>query len=127
MIKVQVTNMIDVDALDSLVIKTYNKPYNFQQQDGCKDRQLVSITVPDKADDFENDTIPEVVNGSELGVSFAAWLARDPKEWQGSTSDANYVDMFWERNFYPDLQMLANDLHTKGLWPAGEYMINIDW
>jgi hypothetical protein len=37
------------------------------------------------------------------------------------------VAMWWERNFYPDVQMIANDLHAKGLLDAGEYVINIDW
>ena len=29
--------------------------------------------------------------------------------------------------FYPNFQMIANDLHEKGLLPAGEYSIDIDW
>jgi hypothetical protein len=35
--------------------------------------------------------------------------------------------MFWDRNFYPNVQMVANDLHKKGLLEAGEYSIRIDW
>ena len=31
-------------------------------------------------EDYENTSVPEVINGEEMGVSFAAWLARDPKE-----------------------------------------------
>jgi hypothetical protein len=35
--------------------------------------------------------------------------------------------MWWDRNFYPNLQMVANDLHEKGLLAAGDYIISIDW
>jgi hypothetical protein len=127
MIKIQTKQVIDVGDWDDLVIKTYGKPYSFQQQDGCKERQNVDITIPSKAYDFENDTVPEEINGEEMGVSFAAWLARKTTEWNGPSEDRMFLDMFWERNFYPDVQMIANDLHAKGLIPAGEYVIDIDW
>lgn len=127
MIKIQTKQIIGVNDWDELVVQTYGRPYMFQQQDGCKERQHVPITIPDGEYDFENDTIPEEINGDEMGVSFKAWLARDPKEWNGKPKDARNLDMFWERNFYPDVQMIANDLHAKGLIPAGNYEINIDW
>lgn len=127
MIKIQTKQIIGVNDWDELVVQTYGRPYMFQQQDGCKERQHVPITIPDGEYDFENDTIPEEINGDEMGVSFKAWLARDPKEWNGKPEDARNLDMFWERNFYPDVQMIANDLHAKGLIPAGNYEINIDW
>ena len=128
-IKIQTKQIIDVGDWDNLVIKTYGKPYSFQQQDGCKQRQNVDITIPDYDYDydFENDSIPEEINGEEMGVSFTAWLARDPQEWNGKPENGFMVNMFWERNFYPDVQMIANDLHAKGLIPAGEYVIDIDW
>jgi hypothetical protein len=91
-----------VGEFDELVTETYGKPYNFQQQNDSQDRGTYYITVPDRADDFENDTIPEKINGAEMGVSFAAWLARDPKEWNGNQEDKNYVYRFWECNFYPN-------------------------
>lgn len=127
MIKIQTKQIIDINDWDNLVVQTYCKPYMFQQQDGCKERQHVPITIPDGACDFENDTVPEKINGEEMGVSFKAWLARDPKEWNGNPEDKRFVNMFWERNFYPDVQMIANDLHAKGLIPAGDYEIDIDW
>lgn len=127
MIKVQTKQVIDVSDFDDLVTQTYGKPYSFQQQDGCKDRGTVTITVPCQAEDFENDTVPEEINGEDMGVSFSAWLARDPKEWNGDPDDKDFVDMFWERNFYPNVEMVINDLHTKGLLPAGDYTIDIDW
>ena len=127
MIKFKNKQVIDVGDWDNLVESTYGKPYNFQQQDGCKERGTHDLTVPDGEYDFESDSVPDEINGSEMGVSFSAWLARDPKEWNGDPSDIDYVGMFWERNFYPDVQMIANDLHAKGLIPAGEYTIDIDW
>lgn len=127
MIKFKLEKVIRVRDWDEMVVKTYGRPYNFQQQDGCKDRQRFPLTVPEDAEDYENDTIEEKINGEEMGVSFKAWLARDSHEWNGKASDKRSLEMFWERNFYPNFQMIANDLHEKGLLPAGEYSIDIDW
>ena len=127
MIRTRTETLIDVQDWDALVTETYGRPYSFQQQDGCKERQLVSITVPDGCDDFENDTVPEIVNSDEMGVSFKAWLARDPKTPLKDRDDTFGLTLWWERNFYPDVQMIANDLYEKGLIEAGEYLINIDW
>lgn len=130
MLKFKTKQVIDVGDWDNLVESTYGKPYRFQQQDGCKDRGTIDITIPDGAYDYENDTIPEKVNGDEMGVSFAAWLARDPEQ-KLDTEDKwdreHGAELFWKRNFYPHVQMIANDLHAKGLIPAGEYLIDIDW
>ena len=127
MIKFKNRNVIEVRDFDNLVKQTYGKPYSFQQQDGCKPRGTHNITVPDEAYDYENDTVEDKVNGEERGVSFAAWLARKPNEWNGKEKNSWTLDLFWHRNFYPDVQMIVNDLHAKGLFPAGEYIINIDW
>lgn len=65
-----------------------------------------------------------------MGVSFKAWLNRAPKQGLSCDPDGKKswgISMWWERNFYPDVQMIANDLHAKGLLPAGNYIINIDW
>jgi hypothetical protein len=127
MIKIQTKQVISVQDWDKLVEDTYGKIYSFQQQDGCQSRGNFNITIPDTPEDFENDTVPEEINGEEMGVSFAAWLARDISEWNGDVEDKEYISMFWERNFYPDIQMIANDLHAKGLIAAGKYTIDIDW
>jgi len=119
--------VIGVGDWDSLVETTYGRPYSFQQQDGCKERQRVTLTIPDGADDYENDTVPEEINGEEMGVSFDAWLARDPKEWNGDPEDKRFLDLFWGRNFYPDVQMVANSLYRMELIEAGTYTIDIDW
>ena len=118
--------MIEVSDWDRLVNKTYGRTYSFQQQDDCKPRGIFRFKVPDSVDSEYPDTIEEKVNGDEMGVSFAAWLARDPKK-PIPQKDRWALDMWWERNFYPDVQEVANDLHARGLLPAGKYVINIDW
>ena len=131
--------LISVQEFDELVRHTYKKPYSFQQQDGCKDRGLFKFTAPDEEwFDFPRDTNPMLVNGDEEGVSFKAWLMGDPtasvfqNDWGKSnepvsTYRPHSIQLVWYRNFYPDVSMLINDLHDKGLIEAGEYGIDIDW
>lgn len=121
--------MIEVSDWDTLVSSTYKRPYNFQQQYGCQSRGIFHLTIPSEyTEDSEmHDSIPEIVNGEEMGVKFDVWLSRDinkpiPYETQGYE-----LDLFWDRNFYPDIHTVANDLHKKGLIEAGSYIINIDW
>lgn len=120
---------IELNEWDELVQKTYGRPYKLQQQDGCTGPGYRKLFVPDEAFDYENASVPEEVNHREMGVSFAAWLARDPnKKLADPDAQEDYcLDLWWSRNFYPDLQMVANDLHAKGLLPAGEYVILVDW
>lgn len=127
--KTRTETVIDVHEWDLLVIQTYGRPYSFQQQDGCRDRGSFRITIPDKAEDYENAAVVEKVNGPEMGVSFAAWLARDPRQkLSDPTAQEDYrLHLWWDRNFYPDVQMVANDLHARGLIEAGDYTINVDW
>ncbi len=130
MIKSRRTSVIELQDWDDMVVKTYGRPYSFQQQGGCKSRGTYELTVPCKhPEDYDATTLPDEVNGRKMGVSFAAWLARDPKEWNGETGGGRgfCIELFWERNFYPHVEMVANDLHKRGLLDAGEYLINIDW
>ncbi len=124
--KIRKENVVDVQDWDRLVTDTYKRPYSFQQQDGCKSRGIFRFSVPDEAEDYENDTVKEQVNGDEMGVSFKAWLERNPKKPVGRETGYS-IGLWWDRNFYPDIQMVANDLHSKGLLDAGEYTIDIDW
>lgn len=113
-----------------MVEETYGRPYKFQQQDGCRDRGIVSITIPDEDyDEDMNDSIPENINSAEIGVKFKVWLERDPEQPLSNYEGTPEVGLrlFWERNFYPDIQTVANDLYDKGLIEAGDYFINIDW
>ena len=125
---------MDCSELDDLVKKTYKRTFSFQQQDGCKDRGTHHVTVPiQHPEDYTNDEVPVNKQGDArdeqghevMGVSFKGWLARDPALWKGSPKW--HREMYWERNFYPHVDMVLNDLHAKGLLPAGEYVIEIDW
>lgn len=128
--KFKQVNMIEVDDWDDLVVRTYGKPYSFQQQDGCKYRGTFEFKVPFRCAeeyDSENETVHEVANCDEMGVSFKAWLARDPDQKIPEECGCDFTDMWWERNFYPAVEMLINDLYNKGELVEGDYCINIDW
>ena len=73
------------------------------------------------------DEVPEEVNHPEMGVSFSAWLARNPKKPLAEQAHGYRLDMWWERNFYPSIEVIANDLYKRGLLKAGKYVIEIDW
>lgn len=127
--KIRTEQVIDVYEWDKLVKETYKRPYNFQQQDGCKSRGVFRFSIPsdDCEFDYENDTLPEDNNSEEMGVSFAAWLARDPKQ---PIKDQEYnweLELWWIRNFYPSFDMVAADLYKKGLLEKGNYTISLDW
>lgn len=129
--KVRTETFVDHSEFNKLVTKTYGRPYNIQQQDGCMGNGTISFSVPYdfESEDFENDTIPERVNDPERGVSFKAWLARDPKAPLKDEEDGGRefgIKLWWERNFYPALGMLIDDLYAKRLLKKGEYMILID-
>ena len=125
--KITTEHMVEVQEWDETVREIYGKPYSFQQQDGCKARGIVRITIPDEAEDFEQDIVPGIVNHEEMGVSFSAWLKRDPKKPLKNDKDDFSLSLWWERNFYPNVQMIANDLYEKGVIEKGNYIIEIDW
>ena len=129
----QVT-LISVEEWDNLVVKTYGKIYSFQQQNNCRDRGIYHLCIPScDAEDFKNTELPEIVNHPKRGIKFSAWLDRDPNQPlkklsdQGDTVYPWEIVIWWERNFYPNVEFLANDLHQKGLLAAGDYIIEIDW
>ena len=136
-ININTIKTISCQEFDRVVQKVYKRPYVFQQQDGCKDRGWEIITVSDSSDDnefydFKNDTIPEVVNGKKMGVSFKAWLARDPKQplcdkEKNIITDQFSINLWWQRNFYPFNEMITNDLCKRGILEPGDYWIIIDW
>lgn len=122
--------MINVNDWDVLVQKTYGKPYSFQQQDGCKERGVHYFTVPcSQPEDYENDTITESTDSDEMGVRFKAWLDRDStqKLTEDDWDSPSALPMWYNRNFYPSIDMIINDLNSKGLLPDGDYCIDIDW
>lgn len=127
MLKVQNTKLVTVGSWDSLVEKTYGKPYNFQQQDGCKERGIHHITIPQQCEDMYEDVKPEEIDLKLEGVNFEVWNSIPVEKFEAMRGTNQSHDLFWGRNFYPDVQMVANDLHAKGLIEAGEYAIEIDW
>lgn len=132
-LNIRTMQMIHVNDWNNLVTNVYGKPYSLQQQMDCLDRRLyVKIEVPDKYADRDercmNDDIPEYLGGHYMGVKFKTWLERDPKKPLAGCEDFGGTDgeLFWHRNFYPNLGTLVNDLHAKGHIPAGTYHIEID-
>jgi hypothetical protein len=148
--KIKTVRQISVQDWDELVEKTYGKIYSFQQQEDCKSRGIETIsTEEDEIEDFENDSIPEIINGEEMGVSFKSWIERDinaplnptdeelkkcgyywgkeEKDKQKWKTDKSHINLFWKRNFYPHPNVIAHDLFKRGLLEAGKYQIVIDW
>ncbi len=127
MLNIKTQKVIDLQEWDHLVESTYGRPYSFQQQDNCKERQKVEIEVPSDPWDYPNDTVPEIVNHPDRGVSFKSWLERDPNQKIPSENSYDGTKLWWLRNFYPSVESVINDLYAKGLLEAGEYVIDIDW
>jgi hypothetical protein len=127
-------NLISEADFSEFVTNTYGRPYKFQQQDGCRPRGVYWFDVPiNQPFNYSNTSIPELVNGDEMGVSFEAWLNRDPQQRlnDGDEWDQEYpeyrIELFWHRNFYPHIEMIVADLHNRDLIEDGTYVIEIDW
>lgn len=126
-LKIKNKKVIGEDDWNKFVKKVYNKPYSFQQQDGCRERGFYNLTVPSKYTNEEemNDNIPLKINGDIMGVKFEKWLNTDPKDFGFGE---NYkTKVLWERNFYPDINSVINDLYSRGFLEEGEYIMLIDW
>ena len=133
-LKIQTVKQISVHDWDDFVIQVYGKPYSFQQQDGCKDRGHDTLYIPDDREDIEewedeceNDSIPFEVNGDIMGVKFDVWLNTSPEDTLKHFKSDWENELFWQRNFYPDLHMIGRDLYLRGLIEPDEYDILIDW
>lgn len=93
--------IMDCDELDRLVSNTYGRTYTFQQQDDCKGRGIEHYSVPGTTSDYEIDTVPENVNDPKMGVSFKAWLERDPNQKLTNRDDRDSwsLDLWWGETF----------------------------
>ncbi|MGI9526989.1 MAG: hypothetical protein ACR2MS_07775 [Weeksellaceae bacterium] len=123
-LKIYNVKMIDESDWSKFVSETYDRPYRFQQQDGCRERGTYWLDVDNFT--FEDD--------DEEYIQFQEWLKRDPNEpvegekEKDSDSIRNLVrELWWFREFYPSIEIIATDLYQKGLLEEGQYMINIDW
>lgn len=134
-LKYEVKKVINVSDWSDFVSAIYGREYNFQQQDGCQPRGTFHFTIPCQFEaeefDYEEATVEEIVNSPDRGVSFTSWLARDPTlplAANGRYKPDNFdLRLWWSRNFYPNVYCVANDLHARGLLPAGNYVIDINW
>lgn len=108
--------MIDLDRWNDFIRSVYGRPYDFQQQDGCKERGIHFFGVPLKGTPYDFDR--DEAFGRTEGVRFEAWL---------NESVNSYKELQWARNFYPSMDMIITDLYKRGLIAEGQYAINIDW
>lgn len=122
-ISVTSIDIIEVHTWNECVETTYGRPYNLWAQMDIRNTELLPLIVPADPDYFERDSIPEMINGDEAGVSLKAWLERSPTAPVGANNEPWGIEIFWHRNFYPSVFEIANDLHKKGILPRGNYYI----
>lgn len=133
MLKITSIKEIKCNDWDKFITETYGKVYQLQQQDGCKERGTVELTIPfdctleEKEIGEQGEGFQDTLNGFECPVLFSSWLERNPEQVLVNQEENYELTLFWQRDFYPQLQMVANDLHAKGLIDAGNYSIKIDW
>ena len=108
--KVTKVNLIWESEFSQLVEDTYGRPYKLQQQgDMLHQESMVRLSVP--------------------GEVFDHWQATTLEEWVAAEypSPKFDYDFQWEREFYPQLEEVANDLHERGLLDEGEYVLHVWW
>lgn len=118
--RIEDVKLIWESELSALVTETYGRPYQLQQQgDMLAQESMTRATVPQEPD-FDSD-LP----------SLEEWSSRDvDAQPEGESSWSEHAwrrDLWWQRKFYPDLQLVLNDLHARGLLPAGDYVIHTWW
>lgn len=134
---IETVKMIDVNNWNKFIQEVYGKPYNFQQQDGCKEEGLETFVCTTTEEflewgmeetEYKATEIPFKVskNDEEMGVNFKTWLNTTPEETSKNFKTQSENELFWQRNFYPHIDMIAHDLYLKGLLEPGEYTINMD-
>lgn len=143
MIKVETWKVINESEFNEVVSKTYGRPYHLQQQGDMLGNDTTHRIEVSK------DGSEGCSGGS---VSLNEWLAVDPEthkfpdpRWETTGKHlpddhpskkfypeflepgTSYYDMHWERDFYPDMDELLDDLLEKGLIEEGTYQINVSW
>lgn len=130
--KIKNKKVFDIAEWNELIIQTYGRPYDFGEQEGGRDRGVFELTVPSTYDDdYENDKVSEEDGADEdpdeRGVSFKAWLERDPTQKVSGRTRKFELEMWWHRQFYPSINTVAFDLYQKGILEPGDYLISINW
>jgi hypothetical protein len=118
--RIENVKLIGETEFSRLVSETYGRPYQLQQQDNCMGQdEIERVTVPDEGIDIDDD------------ARFAEWRDADVPDpvgvLHGETRWDWEVELYWQREYYPPLQELVNDLHERGLLPQGDYVIHASW
>lgn len=112
---------------NEFISSIYNLPYNYQQQN---DRQNTNFefNIPNdlEEEDLGSDSIPYEVNGEDECVKFDTWKNSDFEEIGKNFEYEVETKLFYERNFYPSIFQILNDLYNRGLIEEGDYLIRID-
>lgn len=130
-LKTNTKTTIPLQDWNAFIKEIYGKPYSFQQQEGCRDKGIYTIyipeTLPKENEDYGYDYDPSTPEKELCGVPLTVWLSRDPKQpLEGQKYDFE-LEIWWFRQFYPYIEELEEDLARKGLLDPGEYTIIIDW
>jgi hypothetical protein len=121
--------LIQLQEWNDLVRETYERPYDFQQQNGCRERGTFEFTVPleEYGRVSPDETIKDLKDTEEMVVGFDAWSSRDPKAPLSDQRCDFELNLWWLRNFYPQIEDIIDDLYSKGELVPGDYVIQIDW
>ena len=123
--------VVDSFEWDRFVKQVYDRPYTFQQQDGCRQRGVSYFTATPGQYEFVEHMEPVPTGPIEgirscFGVSLEEWVGRSP-EAAFDPDRPNRTGTYWERNYYPPIDELASDLCEKGLIAPGRYVLLVDW
>lgn len=117
-IRVQDVKLIHESELSKRVAEMFERPYQLQQQGDMLGQDSVVIADVPAEPEFDLD-LP----------SFLEWSTRDVNlEPPGESWHYPWQrELWWHREFYPDLQEVLNELHRLGELPEGKYAIHVWW
>ncbi|MBB3752468.1 hypothetical protein FHT44_004980 [Mycolicibacterium sp. BK634] len=120
-----------------LVAEVFDRPYNFQQQAGCRSNDTIwKFTVPESFKDWDlnavdaaieqwrnsephrNEQIPAVRDGKVV------YVEHPRREWPMSDFS---LKLWWERENWPEFEDVMCVLARRGLIDPGEYALHIWW
>lgn len=120
-LKFKQINQIDSGDFDKFIRSFYKKPYCIQQQNGCMSRGAIEFSIPLINDDSILFNV-ELFDYLDDLPSLQEWLLKDPSE---KVEGITFLDIYWERDFYPKLSEILNDLYEKQKIVEGDYQIVI--